>query len=144
MTQRIIYTNESGDVFVVVPTPGSGLTIQEVADKDVPKGVAYDVVDTAIVPSDRTFRHAWRKNGFAIETDMVKARDIKRDMLREERVALLQAEDIAFMQALETKQSTAAIVARKQALRDVTADPAIERAETEAELKAFRPAVFDA
>jgi hypothetical protein len=34
-------------------------TIEEIADKDVPAGKAYKIVDVADVPSDRTFRSAW-------------------------------------------------------------------------------------
>ena len=59
MNQRIIYPTDDGGVAVVVPAPNSGLTIQEIAAKDVPAGKAYKIVDVADVPSDRTFRGAW-------------------------------------------------------------------------------------
>ena len=36
--QRIIYTNSEGGCSIVVPSPDSGLTIEEVAAKDVPAG----------------------------------------------------------------------------------------------------------
>jgi len=38
--KRIIYQNESGGVSVIVPT--GELSIEEVAAKDVPEGVAYE------------------------------------------------------------------------------------------------------
>ena len=59
MNQRIIYQNEEGGVSVIVPAPNSGLTIEQIAKKDVPTGKAYKIVDVADVPSDRTFRNAW-------------------------------------------------------------------------------------
>jgi hypothetical protein len=59
MNQRVIYPTDDGGVAVVVPAPNSGLTIQEIAAKDVPAGKAYKIVDVADVPSDRTFRGAW-------------------------------------------------------------------------------------
>ena len=41
MENRIIYTNEKGGVSVVVPSPNSYLSIQEIADKDCPAGSDY-------------------------------------------------------------------------------------------------------
>lgn len=56
---RVIYPTDDGGVAVVVPAPNSGLTIQEIAAKDVPSGKPYRIVDVNDVPSDRTFRGAW-------------------------------------------------------------------------------------
>lgn len=61
MTQRIIYKNDDGGVSVLIPTESvlQTYTIEEVAQKDVPSGKAYKIVDVADIPSDRTFRNAW-------------------------------------------------------------------------------------
>ena len=59
MSQRIIYETEEGGVAVIIPAPECGLTIEEIAAKDVPEGVEYHIVDVSEVPSDRTFREAW-------------------------------------------------------------------------------------
>ena len=59
MDKRIIYPTDDGGVAVIVPAPNSGLTIEEIAAKDVPTGKDYQIVDVADVPSDRTFRDAW-------------------------------------------------------------------------------------
>ena len=59
MSQRIIYETEEGGVAVIIPAPECGLTIEEIAAKDVPEGVVYHIVDESEVPSDRTFREAW-------------------------------------------------------------------------------------
>ena len=59
MSQRIIYETEEGGVAVIIPAPECGLTIEEIAAKDVPEGVNYHIVDVSEVPSDRTFREAW-------------------------------------------------------------------------------------
>jgi hypothetical protein len=50
-----------------------------------------------------------------------KAKAITKDRLRAERKPLLQAQDVAFQRALEFGADTAAIVAEKQRLRDITA-----------------------
>ena len=59
MNQRIIYPTDDGGVAVIVPAPECGLTIEEIAAKDVPAGKSFKIVDVADIPSDRTFRNAW-------------------------------------------------------------------------------------
>ena len=58
MNQRIIYPNDDGGVAIIVPAD-CGLTIEEIAAKDVPQGKPYKIVDVADIPTDRTFRNAW-------------------------------------------------------------------------------------
>jgi hypothetical protein len=59
MDKRIIYPTDDGGVAVIVPAPNCGLTIEQIAEKDVPTGKEYQIVDVADIPSDRTFRNAW-------------------------------------------------------------------------------------
>jgi hypothetical protein len=59
MNQRIIYPIDEGGVAIIVPAPECGLTIEEIAAKDVPAGKPYKIIDVSEVPSDRTFRNAW-------------------------------------------------------------------------------------
>ena len=59
MNQRIIYPNDNGGVSILMPAPECGLTIEEIATKDVPAGKPYKIVDVADIPTDRTFRDAW-------------------------------------------------------------------------------------
>lgn len=56
---RIIYPTDEGGVAVIVPAPDCGLTIDEIAKKDVPEGKPFKIVDVSDIPSDRTFRNAW-------------------------------------------------------------------------------------
>ena len=58
MNQRIIYPTDEGGVAVIVPAD-CGLTIEQIAAKDVPAGKAFQIVDVSEIPSDRTFRAAW-------------------------------------------------------------------------------------
>lgn len=59
MDKRIIYKNDEGGVSIIVPATECGLTIEEIAAKDVPTGKPYKIVDVSEIPSDRTFRDAW-------------------------------------------------------------------------------------
>ena len=58
MNSRIIYPTDEG-VAIIVPAPECGLTIEEIAAKDVPAGKPFEIVDVADIPSDITFRNAW-------------------------------------------------------------------------------------
>ena len=58
MTQRIIYPTDDG-VAIIVPAAECGLTIEEIAAKDVPAGKPFKIVDVTDIPTDRTFRDAW-------------------------------------------------------------------------------------
>jgi hypothetical protein len=58
MTQRIVYQNDEGGISIIVPAD-CGLTIEEIAAKDVPQGKEYHIVDASEIPTDRTFRNAW-------------------------------------------------------------------------------------
>ena len=58
---RVIYKTDEGGVAVIVPTDEAlrSHSIQEIAEKDVPAGKPFKIVDASDIPSDRTFRNAW-------------------------------------------------------------------------------------
>jgi hypothetical protein len=59
MNKRIVYQNDEGGISIIVPAEECGLTIEEIAAKDVPTGKAYNIVDVSEIPTDREFRGAW-------------------------------------------------------------------------------------
>lgn len=128
-TQRIIYTTPDGGVAVVIPS--GNLPIDQVLAKDVPDGVTGLIVEAADIPSDRSFRNAWKRNGRKVEHDMTKAREIHRDRIREARAPKLAELDVAMQREQEKPNpNTASITANKQALRDAPAAAAIDAAAT--------------
>jgi len=58
MDKRIIYKNTDGSIAIIIPAD-CGLTVDQIAKKDVPTGKSYKIVDISEVPSDREFRDAW-------------------------------------------------------------------------------------
>jgi len=56
---RIIYPTPEGGVAIIIPAHDCGLTIEEIAAKDVPAGVEFRIVEASDIPEDRTFRNAW-------------------------------------------------------------------------------------
>ena len=128
---KIIYTNSDGTVSIIHPIGDINNAI-----KAVPSGLSYEIVEDSAIPSDRSFRNAWKQNSKTIETDMTKAREIHKTNIRNARTPKLTELDVEFQKALETSASTTDIVSKKQALRDAPADSGIASADTEAKLKA--------
>lgn len=59
MNQRIIYPTTDGGIAVIIPAP-CGLTIEQIAQKDVPAGLPYLIIDVSDIPTDRSQRQAWQ------------------------------------------------------------------------------------
>jgi argininosuccinate lyase len=116
MSNRIIYQNATGGVSVIVPSQEylENHTIEELAEKDVPAGTIYKIVDVSEIPSDRTFRDAWTIIGDTVEHDLAKAKDIAHAMRRVNR-----AKDFAPLDVEATIPSKAvAAEAARQAIRE--------------------------
>ena len=126
---KIIYQTATG---VAIIHPTGELSIEEVAKKDVPAGVAYKIVNDDEVPSDRTFRNALK---YDLTVDMTKAQAITKERLRAERAPLLTALDVQYQRAQEDGRDTTIIISEKQRLRDVT--KLADKATTLDELKAL-------
>ena len=56
--KRIIYQNDTDGVAVLIPAD-CGLTIEQIAAKDVPTGKPYKIVDASEIPTDRQWRDEW-------------------------------------------------------------------------------------
>ena len=62
---RILYQQNDGTVAIIVPVlteinpeTGEPYTIKEIAEKDVPQGKKYKIVEDSEIPTDRSFRNA--------------------------------------------------------------------------------------
>lgn len=58
--ERIVYPNENNDgICIIIPAYDCGLSLGEIAIKDVPSGIPYIIINENDIPNDRTFRDAW-------------------------------------------------------------------------------------
>ena len=105
-----------------------------ITDKD---GKSIDASTVSKMPSDRYFRNAWTLSGNVISEDLATAKTMFKDKIREVRKPLLEAQDVAYMKALESGSSSAQTTAKneKTKLRDAPAASAITDAKTIVELK---------
>jgi len=88
---KIIYSTDTG-ISIVHPT--GELTIEEVADKDVPDGSDYEIVEDDAIPIDRTFRNAWRKGLGKVDIDLPAATEITHEKRRAKRATEFAPLDI--------------------------------------------------
>ena len=113
----IVFTNNRGGVSVCSPT--GELDVEAVKVKDTPEGSI--IVDASSLPNhENDFFNAWELDGETVIVNINKAKALTKDRLRAERTPLLAAQDVLFQRALESNSDTAAIVAEKQRLRDIT------------------------
>jgi len=135
MDKRIIYLNDEGTVSIIVPSSNSGLTIQEIAEKDVPTGKTYKIVNSSDISSDRTFRNAWvLDTNNDVEINIAKAKDVWKNKIREARKPALEKLDVDYTKAVEAGSSTTSIVTDKNTLRDLPDQ--VDTATTTDEIKA--------
>jgi len=59
LNMRIVYLEKSGTLSVIWPSPEWAGTIDDLAQKDVPTGLKYLIVEDNFIPTDRSFRDAW-------------------------------------------------------------------------------------
>tara|TARA_R100000353_G_scaffold111685_2_gene80065 strand:+ start:10187 stop:10387 length:201 start_codon:yes stop_codon:yes gene_type:complete len=57
--KRLIYQNDEGGISIVIPVDESGLTLEQIKEKDCPSGKTVYTVDVSEIPTDRSFRDAW-------------------------------------------------------------------------------------
>jgi hypothetical protein len=104
---KIIYQTESGGVAVIIPTESV-----ELALKDVPEGVAYEIVSEADIPSDRYFRNAWVMGDCCIDHDIDKCKQIGHDKRRAARAEEFKPHDEVIMKQIPGADADAAEAAR--------------------------------
>ena len=132
---KIIFQNKSGGVSVIHPT--GELSIEEVAAKDVPAGIAYEIVEDDAIPSDRFFRNAWVVNGAAVDVDLDKAKDIGHDIRRQQRAEEFKPYDEVISKQIPGTDAVAAEEARQQVrFKYALIQDAINVASTPDEIKA--------
>lgn len=150
--KKIIYMRPDGGLSVVHPirnTHGETLKTDEEIEQRAWNKLPTDAinpqwVDESVIPTDRTFRNAWKAVSGTVVHDMPKALSIAQDKVREARAPKLAALDVEFMRAVETGDTAkqAQVAAQKQRLRDATSDPRLSQAPNANVLKAAMQAVI--
>jgi len=124
--------------------PGAVLTFYSIEEETakIQNGNEYlakTVIPANALPTSREYRNGWTLSGKTITHSMPLCRVIHRDKLREARKPMLEVLDVAYQRADEQDDGPLKreIAKKKQALRDITANPLIEQATTIEKLKAL-------
>lgn len=131
MSKVIVFENDNG-CSVIHPSPNWEGTIEELAEKDVPAGKNYKVIDKSSLPTDRHFRNAWKSEDSKVDVDMVKASVIHLDRIRIARDKKLKELDIETLRGNDVQ-------AEKQVLRDLPGNFDLSGATTPDALKKLWP-----
>lgn len=130
---KVVIKNPDGSIGIMHPVLDCGLTLEQIIAKDVPAGLPYEVVEDSAIPTDRTFRNAWKHD---LSVDIPKAQEITKARLRIERKPLLETLDVEVMRNITDPVKLAEIEAQKQELRDIT--KVVDTLTTVDELKAVK------
>jgi hypothetical protein len=136
----ITYPQINGQVAVVIPADYS-LSIEAIAEKDVPKGVPYKIVDSLDIDNDYFNAYEYHPENGA-EININKAKAIHLDKFRSARKPKLESLDIEYMRALESNDISklSEIAIKKQKLRDITK---ITLPNTISEMKSIWPRILE-
>lgn len=137
--RKIIYPT-NGSLAVITPNPACELTLEQIAEKDVPKGLPYRIVDDSAFPVDGMFFSAWETDFTSehavITVNMAKAKAIGHDIRRKMRSDEFAPLDDQIMKQIPGTNAVA-VEAARQDIRDKYAvmQELINAAETPDELK---------
>ena len=129
---KIIYQNSDGGVSVVHPTG-------EVPIEDLPAKLGltdYEIVADDVIPTDRTFRNAWRKDGTSIVENLAAAKEIAHATRRYKREEEFKPHDDVIAKQIPGADADAAEASRATIrTKYATMQTSIDAASTTAEIK---------
>ena len=142
-TKRIIYIHEDNTLAVLIPSSEYLEThsIEELAQKDVPQGCEYHIINVLELPTDTYFMPAWRWES-GIKIDLNKAKEISHNIRREKRTMEFEPLDNLIAKKIPGTNETQ-IEAQRQEIRDRYAQiqTQIDQAQSPEELKSLP--IFD-
>ena len=121
----IVYTNVDGSCAIVYPAPNSGLSLEAVMAKDVPKSAINPRITTQDkLPQDRLFRNAWDDSNPEdfVGINLDKAKAISHDVRRADRAKKMEPLDRESGYVSTTPARQSAILTEKQAILDANAE----------------------
>jgi len=114
----IVYSQEDGKIGVVTPLEEANIKI--LVERCVPSGRPYFITDSLDLDNDYFDAYIYQDDKAVF--DIERAKNILRESFREARIPLFEKLDLEYMRAHESGNETliAEVVAKKQALRDIT------------------------
>ena len=139
MKTRFVYTRDDGRVEIMTPVIDDMKAVRATIPEDATNIIEVDEKD---IPTDRTFRDAWKQGASGILlVDMPKAREIHMNRIRAARALTFKRLDLEYMRADEAGDGDEKIkvAIKKQVLRDLPKTFKLEIYGTPDALKAAWP-----
>ena len=140
---KVVFHTPEGECHIMTPTIEAlqNMPLEKIIEKSNSENYPYTVVLSEEIPTSRVFRGAWvfDSESEVVVVDVEKAKNIKKEIFRGIRAPLINKHDVEYLIALERSQDTSEIVAKKQALRDVTG---ISLPDDIEELESFLPDIL--
>lgn len=137
MNKMVAYNDDLG-LCLMTPSPRAlqTRTIQEIANKDVPSGFSYVVIDVSELPTVREFIDCWELNNNIITENLNKAKEIAHQKRRAKRDLLFAPYDKIISAQIPNTDITAIEQARADIrVADALVQESIDLATTTEELK---------
>jgi hypothetical protein len=117
MSKVILYAQSSGAVAMVVPAPDCFLTVEEIAQKDVPSGTPYHIVEKSEISASFAFFNSWVfSTAPEIVVDLGKAKVQYKQAADAAAASLSQPLTQEYMRLMSIGGDTTAVQAQLQAI----------------------------
>lgn len=124
MNQRIIYPTDDGGLAVLMAATDCGLSLDEIAAKDVPTSKPFRIVEAHELPAERIFRSAWQFGETWI--NMNKAKEVAHHVRRAAREKEFAPYDEAIAKQIpgqfETAEAARVLIREKYAQMQIQID----------------------
>ncbi len=136
MTKVIIWDDPKTKITSVM-APAGGKTVEFCVANYLPEGITdYKIVEDSVLPTDRTFRNAWRKDGETVKEDLTESKKLAHEKRRYDRTKEFKPYDDIVMKQIPGSDTEAAEAERVK-IRDkyATMQTSIDNASDTAAIK---------
>ena len=108
MTKVIIWDDPKTKITSVM-APAGGKTVEFCVANYLPEGITdYKIVEDSVLPTDRTFRNAWRKDGETVKEDLTESKKLAHEKRRYDRTKEFKPYDDIVMKQIPGSDTEAA------------------------------------
>ena len=106
---KVIIWDDPTTKIMKVMVPAGGNTAEECVTKYLPDDITdYAIVEESVIPADRKFRNAWRKDGSNVKEDLTESKKLAHEKRRYDRNKEFKPYDDIVMKQIPGSDTTTA------------------------------------
>ena len=119
MSKQIIIFEDASGLCVLYPILECGLSVEEIAKKDAPEGLPYNIIEASTLPDTFKFRSAWRAlpELAGVKVDLETARLVAQQLRRLKRQMDLEPLDAQVNYSIGNPEKLAELEEQREAIR---------------------------